>query len=446
MITAILQFFGKILLWIYNTCGSYALALAIFTLLTKLVLFPLSYKGKRSMMQMNSMNAEMQRLQKQYGKDQQRYQLEVQKLYEEEHINPMGGCLWSLLPLPILMGLYYVIRRPMLYMLCLTEDQITTAVDTLANLGYTIESSQTAYQEIHIMNLISQNSDLYTAVSDALGDAASQLQTINFNFLGIDLGTIPDWQFWNWDTVDWSHIGLALIPIAVTILNFLYTQYSMRTNQIRNQQNSSNDAAANSAAQTNKMMMYFMPLMYLWFGYIMPAGMCVYMACNAVFSAIQDLIFTKFLNKKFAAEEEARQARLAAKRQEEKDKKAEIAARRAAMEEELRKKGGKKAVKQAQKAAKKKTQDSAAGQIGVRRYARGRAYDPERYPITSYRDPQDVLDEEALERALAQRGKKLPVPEEEPEAEAPVTQDAPELLPETPEIEVPQSDGGQAEE
>ena len=130
MITAILQFFGRILLWIYNVFGNYALALAIFTLLTKLVLFPLSYKGKRSMMQMNSLNAEMQRLQKQYGKDQQRYQLEVQKLYEEEKINPMGGCLWSLLPLPILMGLYYVIRRPMLYMLCLTEEQITTVVET----------------------------------------------------------------------------------------------------------------------------------------------------------------------------------------------------------------------------------------------------------------------------------------------------------------------------
>lgn len=407
MITAFLQFFGRILLWIYNTCGSYALALAIFTLLTKLVLFPLSYKGKRSMMQMNSLNAEMQRLQKQYGKDQQRYQLEVQKLYEEEKINPMGGCLWSLLPLPILMGLYYVIRRPMLYMLCLTEEQITTVVDTLANLGHTFEASQAAYQEIHIMNLISQNQDLYSAVSNALGDAASKLQTMSFNFVGINLGTIPDWQFWKWDAVNWNNIGLFLIPIVVTLLNFLYSMYSMRSNQVKNQQNSGSDDS-NPAAGSTKAMMYVMPLMYLWFGYIMPAGMCVYMACNAIFSALQELIFSKFLNKKFAAEEEARQARLAEKRDQEKAKKAEIAARRAAMDEELKKKGGKKAVKQAKK---KVSKDSGAGQIGVRKYARGRSYDPDRYPITVYRDPQDVLDEEALERALAKRGK-LPQQEE----------------------------------
>lgn len=441
MITAILQFFGRILLWIYNVFGNYALALAIFTLLTKLVLFPLSYKGKRSMMQMNSLNAEMQRLQKQYGKDQQRYQLEVQKLYEEEKINPMGGCLWSLLPLPILMGLYYVIRRPMFYMLCLTEEQITTVVDTLAGLGHSFEATQMAYQEIHIMNLISQDSSLYSAVSNALGDAAGKLQTMSFDFLGINLGEIPDWQFWKWDTVDWNHIGLFLIPIAVTLLNFLYSQYSMKSNQIK-QADSDNSSAA-AANSTNKMMMYMMPLMYLWFGYVMPAGMCVYMACNAVFSALQDMVFSKFLNKKFAAEEEARQARMAERREKEKEKKAEIAARRAAMEDQMKTKGGRKAVKQAQKKAS--SRDSSAGQIGVRKYARGRSYDPDRYPITAYRDPQDVLDEEALERALAKRGKKLSQDEEELPAQELQTseeQDAPV----TPETQAEQAGDSQAEE
>lgn len=442
MITAILQFFGRILLWIYNTFGNYALALAVFTLLTKLVLFPLSYKGKRSMMQMNSLNTEMQRLQKQYGKDQQRYQLEVQKLYEEEKVNPMGGCLWSLLPLPILMGLYYVIRRPMLYMLCLTEEQITTVVDTLAGLGHTFEANQVAYQEIHIMNLISQDSSLYSAVSNALGDAAVRLQTMSFDFLGINLGEIPNWQFWKWDTVDWNHIGLFLIPIVVTLLNFLYSQYSMKSNQIK-QQAGSDDSSAAAANSTNKMMMYMMPLMYLWFGYIMPAGMCVYMACNAVFSALQDMVFSKFLNKKFAAEEEARQARMAERREKEKEKKAEIAARRAAMEDQMKTKSGRKAAKQAQKKASGR--DSSAGQIGVRKYARGRSYDPDRYPTTAYRDPQDVLDEEALERALAKRGKRLSQEEEElpvQELQASEEQDAPV----TPETQAEQAGDTQAEE
>lgn len=401
MITAILQFFGRILLWIYNFCGNYALSLAIFTLLTKLVLFPLSYKGKQNMMQMNSMNAEMQRLQKQYGKDQQRYQQELQKLYEEEQVNPMGGCLWSLLPLPIMMGLYYVIRKPMLYMLCLTEDQISTVKEALvAAQSGILDGVSQAYEEIRIMSVISQDSSLYQVAANALGDAADKLQTINFNFLGVNLGAIPDWKFWGWDSVTWNNIGLFLIPIAVTVLNFLYSQYSMKSSQIKNGDEKKEEAAA-AANQSTKTMMMVMPLMYLWFGYIMPAGMCIYMACNAVFSALQELIFSKFLNKKFAAEEEKRKKRLAERREQEKAKKAEIAARRAAEQEELAKKG-KKAVKQAQK----KQLDSGAGAIGVRRYARGRAFEADRYPTTPYRDPQDVLDEEALERALAKRGKK----------------------------------------
>lgn len=419
MITAILQFFGRILLWIYNFTSSYALSLAIFTLLTKVVLFPLSYMSKQSMMRMNALNEEMQRLQKQYGKDQQRYNMEVQKLYEEEKVNPMSGCLWSLLPLPVLMALYYVIRRPMLYMLCLTEDQITTVVDTLANLGHTFESTQTAYQEIYIMDLISKDSSLYNAVAEALGDAASQLQTMSFDFLGINLGEVPDWQFWNWDAVSWNNIGLALIPILIVILNFFYSRHSMRSNQVKKQDDDKEkkDDAANAAAGSSKMMMYIMPLMYLWFGYIMPAGMCVYMACSTIFSILQDMIFAKFINKKFEKEQLERQARIEERRNQEKAKKAEIAAHRAAVEEEMKKRGGKKAVRQAQKKADKAGRDSGAGQIGIRRYARGRAYVADRYPTTPYRDPQDVLDGEALERALAKKGKRKVVPEELPEDE-----------------------------
>ena len=399
MVTAILQFFGRILLFIYNFCHSYALTLAIFTLLVKLVLFPLSYKGKQSMMRMNSMNAEMQRLQKQYGKDQQRYNLEVQKLYEEEHINPMSGCLWSLLPLPILMGLYYVIRKPMFYMLCLTNEQIETVKNVVTNAGVSLEGMNAAYEEIQILNTISQDSALFSQAQSALGSAAAKLQAIDFSFIGIDLGTVPDWQFWKWESMDWNHIGLFLIPILVTALNFFYSKFSMKSNQMK-KEGEQEDNSANPAAQSSQNMMLMMPLMYLWFGFIMPAGMCVYMACNAVFSALQELLFAKVLNKKFQQEDEERQARLAAKRNAEKTKKAEIAARRAAEEAELLKKGGKKALKQAQK---KERRDSGAGAVGVRRYARGRSYDPDRYPPTVYRDP-NVVDEDAIEAALSRKG------------------------------------------
>ena len=105
-----------LLAFFYNFFGSYGIALILFAVVVKLILFPFALKGKRSMIQMNMLQGKMQKLQKQYGRDRERYNLEVQKLYEREKVNPMGGCLWSFLPLLILIPLYAIIRQPIKYM------------------------------------------------------------------------------------------------------------------------------------------------------------------------------------------------------------------------------------------------------------------------------------------------------------------------------------------
>ncbi len=398
MITAFLQIFGKLLLWLYNICHSYALALIIFTLLTKLILFPISYRGKKSMMQTQSLNTELQKLQKQYGKDRDRLNEETQKLYEREGVNPMSGCLWSFLPLPILMGLYYIIRRPMLYMMCLTKDEITVAIEAVQKLGYDI-GTNVAYQELKVSAMMNQT-DVYQAVANAVGDSASKLAVIDFHWLGIDLAATPSWKIWNLE-LNWANIGLFLIPIVVTIFNLLYSQISQRTNKITMGQQ--NDTGSDAANATNKTMMIMMPLMYLWFGYIMPAGMCVYMLFNSVFMAAQEIICAWMLRGKFEEMEKAREQRALEAKEKEKRRKAEIAARRA--EQEKKNKGKKNGRGKKGGTVRIKDRPTEASRVGMRPFARGRAYDPDRYPVTSYRDPQDVLDEAALEAALATKKK-----------------------------------------
>ena len=87
--------FTWLLTVLYQFFNSYGIALILFALVVKVILFPLSLKGKKGMIQMNMLNGKIQKLQKQYAKDQQRYQQEVQKLYEKEGANPMSGCLRS---------------------------------------------------------------------------------------------------------------------------------------------------------------------------------------------------------------------------------------------------------------------------------------------------------------------------------------------------------------
>ena len=426
--TAILQVFGTFLLWLYKICGgSYALALIVFTLLTKVILFPLSYKGKKGMMQMNTMQAEMARLQKQYGNNRVKYNEEVQKLYEREGVNPMSGCLWSFLPLPILMALYYVIRRPMLYMMHLTTDQITAAIKAVEKLGtYTLSGSE-IYQEMQVAGLMYGHQDVFSAVQTAVGDGASKLEIINFNFLGLDLSQIPKLKFWE-NGVSWASIGLFLIPIIVTVLNVGYSRLSQKTNNFNNQKGSGNA----SMDRTNKMMLFIMPLMYLWFGYIMPAGMCVYMAFNAIFMAVQELICARMLRGKYAEMEAARQKRLEEEKEKERQRKAEIAARRAAEEEERKKNRGKKKADKPKKAPAPKE-----SRVGMRTYARGRAYDPNRYTVTPYHDPSGKV----AEALLAE-----PAPEERPETLAEPVAPEQDVTTAVETTEVPMAEPDPAEE
>lgn len=410
--TQILQWIGWFLLQIYEFFESahipaaYALSLVVFTILVKLVLFPLSYKGKKSMMRMTALQGRMKQLEIQYANNRVKYQEEVQKLYQKENVSPMGGCLWSLLPLPILMGLYYIIRRPMLYMMSIPNDAIQKAIEAVQNAGFTF-SGNVAYHELQLSGMLN-NADVLTTVQNAIPEYADKLHYINFDLFGIDLGQVPQLMFWkNFSTLGvWCAVGLFLIPLVVTVLNFWYTRFSMKTNQsltapadeTKKKKKKNQDERKSSTERSNQMMMWMMPLMYLWFGYSMPAGMCVYMAVNALCTVGQDAICVKMMRKSFLEMQEQQRIRDEQEKAELAARKAEIAERRRLQEEANKankgKKKGKKAVKGPAKPVNKK------GRIGIRTYALGRDYEPDRYGgVTPYRDPQEIIDEQAVEEA-----------------------------------------------
>lgn len=410
--TQILQWIGWFLLQIYEFFESahipaaYALSLVVFTILVKLVLFPLSYKGKKSMMRMTALQGKMKQLETQYANNRVKYQEEVQKLYQKENVSPMGGCLWSLLPLPILMGLYYIIRRPMLYMMSIPNDAIQKAIEAVQNAGFTF-SGNVAYHELQLSGMLN-NADVLTTVQNAIPEYADKLHYINFDLFGIDLGQVPQLMFWkNFSTLGvWCAVGLFLIPLVVTVLNFWYTRFSMKTNQsltapadeTKKKKKKNQDERKSSTERSNQMMMWMMPLMYLWFGYSMPAGMCVYMAVNALCTVGQDAICVKMMRKSFLEMQEQQRIRDEQEKAELAARKAEIAERRRLQEEANKankgKKKGKKAVKGPAKPVNKK------GRIGIRTYALGRDYEPDRYGgVTPYRDPQEIIDEQAVEEA-----------------------------------------------
>ena len=424
----ILKPFAWLLLTFYNIFNSYGLALILFAIVIKLILFPVSLKSKKSMIQMNLLSGKMQQLQKQYGKDRERYNLEVQKLYEREKVNPLGGCLWSLIPMIVLIALYGIIREPITYFMNLSMDQIKEVAqllnwDTVAvTQGWVTQAMMDkaggvfengAYNQLYLLSLI--NDSNLASLQAALGEAGSGLFVMNFQFLGLDLSLIPTWKFWT-GGLKWSSIGLFLLPLVSTGVSFLSMKVSMATNKMNTKtQNAQMD-------QTNKIMMWMMPLMSLWIGFTVPAGLSVYWVAQYFVTMAQEVICGRMLKKDYEAARLAAEERERQEKEEEKRRKEEARLERARRIEEEKQNKGKK------KSGQKKKKDEEPDQEGVnkedsregiRAYARGRAYIPGRFGgVTPYQDP-NILIRAQMEAQAAAKGKKKGQPAPESQAEQP---------------------------
>ena len=119
----------------YNLTGSYGLAIILFTLMVKLIMLPFQMKSKKSMMRMTRMNGKMQEIQKKYANNQMKMNEEMQKLYADEGVNPMSGCLWSFLPFPVLLALYSIIRQPITHFMMLSQDVVQKMVEAVTATG-----------------------------------------------------------------------------------------------------------------------------------------------------------------------------------------------------------------------------------------------------------------------------------------------------------------------
>lgn len=366
----------------YDLTNSYGVALILFTLVIKLIMLPFQMKSKKSMMRMSRVSGQMQELQKRYAKNQAKLQEEMQKLYEEEGVNPMSGCLWSLIPFPILIALYSIIRQPITHFMMLSKDVLQTVVQSAADAG------------VNLTNIVMMDKATGTpALKDGLYQLASYGQInlvkavqemglstpegwfdMNYNFLGLDLTATP-WEYVKSFTFTWAVIGVILIPILAGLSQFVFSKLTMKTQPQA-------DAAGGASM---KSMMYMLPLMSVYIAFIMPAALGVYWIAQSVFSLIQEAILNKTFSAKLSEEEEARfQARQADRQR--RMEEARVQEQQRKQEEQkkktLREKQQAAQAAKAVKAAKAATSTTEAGRVGDRPYARGRAYKADRYDET----------------------------------------------------------------
>ena len=93
----------------YEVTKDWGLAIILFVILVRFILFPLTYRGMASMYKMKLLTPKMQELKSKYGKDPRKFQMKMMELYKKEKVNPLGGCLPMLLQIPIFFAIYRVL-------------------------------------------------------------------------------------------------------------------------------------------------------------------------------------------------------------------------------------------------------------------------------------------------------------------------------------------------
>lgn len=368
--------FAALLRLFYNLTGSYGVAIILFTLAIKLILLPFQMKSKKSMVRMNRMSGKMKEIQKKYANNQAKMNEEMQKFYAEEGVNPMSGCLWSFLPLPILLALYSIIRQPITHFMMLGEDVVQKLVTAVTAAGVDMSSivqmkdgaavvvdgvtQLSPYGQIGLAKIASSMPELTSGIDGWIN--------MNYNFLGLDLSATP-WSVVSTFAISGVVIGMILIPLLAGGSQLLFSRITMKQQP----------GMDGPGAGTTKTMMYMMPLMSVYFAFIMPAALGVYWIAQSLISMVQELLMGKFYNKKLEEEETARyEARQAdrQRRMEEGRRQQEKLRQEPAPKMTLKEK--QRAAQEA-KATKKKITTSEAGRIGDRPYARGRSYKADRY-------------------------------------------------------------------
>lgn len=278
---------GWIMYWIYEVVNNYGISIIIFTLLTKIILLPISYKQQLGTVRMQALNPKLNKIRKQYANNQQKLAEEQQKLYAEEGVNPMGSCLPLIISMIILYGVLDVVYRPLSHILRISSDVLDKAKDIITA-NELADKYFKSRPELTILRQVKENPDLFESLGD---DFVNKVSDFKNTFLGIDLGVIPTIHPDVWNK---AAVALVMIPIVSGLVQLLFTIYSQYKNKQMNPDMPSMGAM--------KIVMFVMPVFSVWLAFAVPAGVGFYWIWSSVFSFLQSfLLYAYFTPKRVEA-------------------------------------------------------------------------------------------------------------------------------------------------
>ena len=315
--------FGFVMRAIFDLVNDYGLALLLFTVLSRVVMIPLTIKQTKSSAMMAVAQPQIQEIQKKYAGNRQKINEETMALYGKIGYNPTAGCLPLLVQMVILFGMIEVIFRPMTYILRLPNyiiEQANLITEGVGDLGARAMNAI----ELNTLSTIERGLGDFSAIpSEYMADMQNFIPQLHF--LGINLMDTPHIDMLG--QIFTSFNPVLLIPILSGVTSVMLTMATM-----------GQMATAQTPGMPNmKIMMWMMPVFSTVFTFSFPAGVGIYWIFANIVGYAQAKVLKKFFNPKEMAEKRKQEMEeeKERERQERKERKERAKERGEGAEEEM---------------------------------------------------------------------------------------------------------------
>ena len=287
---AIANLFGYLLNFLYNTFNNYGIAIIVFSVILRIILIPVTIFQQKSMKKSAELQEKMKEIQKKYKNNPEKLNQETMNLYKTEKVNPLSGCLSSILQIIIILSVFWLVSKPLTYMKKVPQDTINNYVTEIKEAG----SSTSAYQEIDVIKQTGQQDENVN---------------INLDFFGIDLSMVPN--------ANMKDLKVYIIPVLYVLTSFLsmkLTNKQAKTKKketlaiaeksqdskenIEKEEKDPAEEAAESMELMSNSMNYMFPIMAISISFVTPLGLALYWLVSNVLIMIERVIIDKVFDKK----------------------------------------------------------------------------------------------------------------------------------------------------
>ena len=306
---------GWILKMCYFLVNNYGVAIILFTVLVKALLLPLTIKQQRSMMLTQKIQPLLQELQKKYANDKEKLNAETMKLYQKYQVNPMSGCLPMLIQLPLLMALYFVMRRPVVYLMGFGEDEVWRIVSAVREWAEAVPGGlEQFFQAVDVKDLETLTASSYKMFgayeiqvaefihshpelleNHWIAETGKTYNIIDFNFLGINLSATPSFGammnlLFGRGGVTLETMLLWTIPVLAGVSSYLVSKISQKMQEAPKKETRMIEEEKTNPMQSMTLMM---PLISAWFAFSLPAAVGLYWIVSNVLQLVQQVVLAK---------------------------------------------------------------------------------------------------------------------------------------------------------